>query len=79
MNLALRRKPFTMKEKVLLFFVKFLINDCLHALKLALNANVCARLTVNKLSTNYGLSFIVVNFDVICNYFYIVENTIVEC
>ena len=27
MNLVLRKKPFTMKKRVLLFFVKFLVNN----------------------------------------------------
>ena len=42
MNLVLRKRPFTMKKRLLLFFVKFLVNNYLHALKLALNKSMRA-------------------------------------
>ena len=36
------KKAFTMKKSVLFFFIKFLVNNCLHVLKLALNKRMHA-------------------------------------
>ena len=41
MNFVLTKKPFTMKIRVLLFFVKFLVNQFAHT-KLALNKSMHA-------------------------------------